>query len=274
MPGYTFYCSGANREAEYIGLSKAGINYGISLKDIHAPRLEDIITRAQDSPNIKIFVDSGAFGEVAYDKQGRRSIVAPITEDAWIQKLDIYGRVAAAYGKRAVVVAPDCVGDQRETLLRLRKYRARVLTLLQSCRVIVPLQVGTKSLLTMYQDVVNILGTTDFIVGFPCKKSATPLQELSLFLDMVSPRAIHLLGVSPCSKTWGDIRAIITGLDDPPIDINLDAVRLRALVMRTSYVGALTAKMDYYKELGYTSKDAKIASIADIKDVILKEYRR
>jgi hypothetical protein len=272
MLPYTFYCSGANREGEYIGLANVGINYGISLKDISKPRLDDIISRAQDNPSVKIFVDSGAFGEVAYDKQGKRSIVSPITDSLWSKKLDVYDRIALVYGKRAVVVAPDCVGDQKESLVRLRRHKTRVLSLLGVCQVIVPLQIGVNSLQIMYQDVIEILGTTDFIVGVPCKKSATPLRELRLFLDKASPRSIHLLGVSPCSKKWDSIRAVIQSLDTKPMYISLDAVRLRSLVMRTTYKGELTARLDYYKKLGYSPTDAMIAAIADIKDSILKEY--
>lgn len=274
MIKYDFYCSGANREGEYVGLSEAGINYGVSLKDLSRTSIEDIISRVGDHPEIRVFVDSGAFGEVSYDARGVRSVVSPITHEEWLEKFEIYNRIGAVYGKRLLAVAPDSVGDQEETLVRLSRYKREVLDLLKVCRVIVPLQVGKLSLFEMYIQVVCILGTRDFVVGFPCKKGATAKEDIIKFIRAASPRAVHLLGMSPCSKNWGDMRTELEKLDHVPTEISLDAVRLRALVMRTRETRPLTRYMDFYKSRGYSPKEAKIKSIVALRDVIIKEYPR
>lgn len=268
---YTFYCSGANRIPDYMGLAHAGINFGVSIQELNAHRLQGVIELATVFPTLKVFVDSGAFAEVQYSKQGVRSIREPITHSDWLSRLSKYEDLVSAYQDRLIVVAPDCVGDQQETLRRLRTYKPQVLNLISKCSVIVPLQVGDLSLSEMYNQVVEILGTYDFVTGIPCKKGATSIEDLAQLIYEEYPFPIHLLGVSPSSTKWPRIKAMLEGLEYPIQHLSLDAVRLRALVMRKAYLGPLTQKMDYYKGLGYSIIDAKIAAIRDLKSVILKD---
>jgi hypothetical protein len=45
----------------------------------------------------------------------------PISHAEWLRRLSIYQRLADALGNKAMIVAPDQVGNQEETLLRLRR---------------------------------------------------------------------------------------------------------------------------------------------------------
>ena len=268
---YTFYCSGANRKPDYMGLAYANINFGISIEELSKKNLQKILEIAEEFKEIKIFADSGAFAEVQYSKGGIRSIKKAITHEEWERRLSKYEVLANSYGKRLLAIAPDCVGDQTETLKRIEKYKSEILNLLNKCLVVVPLQVGEMSLFEMYEKIIEILETDNFIIGIPCKKGATSFDELKSFIKEISPKPVHLLGMSPSSSKWKVTKEMILEEEYPLENLSMDSVRLRALVMRKKYLGPLTRKMDDYKNEGNTSLEAKIKAIKDIKDIILKD---
>lgn len=268
---YTFYCSGANRKPDYMGLAYANINFGISIEELSKRNLQKILELAEEFEEIKIFADSGAFAEVQYSKGGIRSIRKEITHEEWVRRLCKYEKLAEKYGKRLMAIAPDCVGDQIVTLKRIKKYKEEILNLLDKCLVVVPLQVGEMSLFEMYEKVVEILETDDFIIGIPCKKGATSFEDLQSFIKKVKPKPIHLLGMSPSSSKWKITKEMILEEEYPLEKLSMDSVRLRALVMRKKYLGPLTRRMDVYKSEGKSALEAKIESIKDIRDIILKD---
>ena len=271
---YTFYCSGASRIPDYLGLAHAGINVGVSIQEMGDEGIQRLIALADEFPTLKVFVDSGAFAEVQYDSEGVRSIREPITHEGWVFRLSKYDEIADKYRKRLIVVAPDCVGDQEETLKRLSAYKEQILSLMSKCSVIVPLQTGGLSLSEMYYAIVAILGRSDFVTGIPCKKGATSLGDLYNLLYDIRPCPMHLLGVSPSSSKWPKIKMMLDEVSYPIDQLSMDAVRLRALVMRKTHLGVLTKKIDHYKAFGNSTLDAKILAIKDLKDIILKDVSK
>lgn len=127
------------------------------------------------------------------------------------------------------------------------------------------------SLFEMYEKIIEILETDNFIIGIPCKKGATSFDELKSFIKEINPKPVHLLGMSPSSSKWKATKEMILEEEYPLENLSMDSVRLRALVMRKKYLGPLTRKMDNYKNEGNTSLEAKIKAIKDIKDIILKD---
>lgn len=130
-----------------------------------------------------VFIDSGAFGE-------RSSNIEPNWDDVF----SVYEGLANLTEKslsRLFVVAPDKVGDQAMSLVRLHRYRDRVKSLIDmGVRVIVPYQAGELGGAALHQAVKEILGCADFIVGVPSNRDAMPVEMLSTIVH----GAYHILG--------------------------------------------------------------------------------
>src|ERR1700733_15020912 len=131
------FASGANRESEIRGFAHLGIPVGVS-----ASHLNDAAESALIELNQPVMIDSGASSEVRFTERGPDT-VAPIDENEWHRRLDVYIRLASALGGLALVVAPDKVGDQQETLARLARYHAELAIIAsQGATILLPLQVG------------------------------------------------------------------------------------------------------------------------------------
>jgi hypothetical protein len=148
-----------------------------------------------------LFIDTGAFGEV-------RGLA--ITHRDWVHKLDTVYQLASRAGPNATLlyaVAPDKVGDQAQTLARLRHYRPKVKQIQNTgAHVIVGLQPGALSLSQMHDEVDQILGG-DWLPGIPMtNRSGMTQQIFEDYLREKKPARIHLLGAGPRSqrlKKWG-----------------------------------------------------------------------
>ena len=113
-----------------------------------------------------------------------------MTRDNWSKVLGLYKRLASALGNQVWVVAPDCVGDQVETLRRLVDYRHEIAELiLMGARVMVPMQRSD------YRSQVEFAALVDEIIGkkwvpaMPCKKAATSADEVREFVGGSQARA-------------------------------------------------------------------------------------
>lgn len=180
----TYYASGSNHPGEIRGFADLGHPIGVS-----ALQLSERALRLLERVDVPLFVDSGAFGERA----GR--VFDPRT---WERVLAVYDRLARP-GVR--VVAPDKVGDQIETLARLRRHRWRLLWMRASgAELIVPLQRGAMDLLQLYDQAVALLGDDDFVVGLPGNKAALDEDDLLPLLRARRPRALHVLGMGPANQ--------------------------------------------------------------------------
>lgn len=212
----------------------------------------------------KVFVDSGAFGEVEFNAphqcSGRSQIcregrcvgqgnfpfpnaprftwvdVNPITDREWHKRLDAYERIARALGPNAFLVAPDKVGDQEETLRRLALYAGRVRRLRSmGAQIIVPLQRGRLSGAEFDRECSRLLGFSDYIRGIPSKKAAATVEEIGeLSRSLPADVRIHLLGLGPFGDRYGDV---IAAIDRAPELVFCDSVRIKALVGTKNGVG-------------------------------------
>ena len=257
------FASGVNAAGEVDGFAASGRHLGITANQLRKGLLEAI--EACVHPMLEVFVDSGAFSEVKFNKAaGRLVVVKPITDASWDARFAVYERVARAHGRRARVVAPDLVGDQDATLARLVKYAARVATIAAlGAQVIVPGQKGKLPMSEMYATACQILGLRQqAIAGIPMKKDATSiadLQELVASLPWFGAR-IHLLGLGPESKRYAEVIAAIKAIR-PNADISSDSVTVRRLVGRKNGRGggprAITKYQDEARARGENGQAVK-----------------
>jgi hypothetical protein len=140
----------------------------------------------------------------------------------------MYLRVARLLGNRLSVVAPDCVGDQTETLKRLAQYRPELHQLAElGAHVLIPLQVGRLSHEEFYAEATAVAGIS-LTPSFTMKKAATSEQDAARFLHQVKPARIHLLGMGLQNSRAPQMVAMIRKCS-PETEITMDSNRLRAV---------------------------------------------
>lgn len=257
------FSSGVNHPGEVVGLGLSGGNVGITASEIRPGLLEEIAT-FKFSYTL-FFVDSGAFSEVEFGPEGRK-VVRPITDAQWRERLALYRRMCTDLCPNQVYpVAPDCVGDQVETLRRLEAYAGEVRALVElGANVIVPCQKGAMPLSAFFRAACEKLQVSadQVIAGVPMKKDATTvadLTELCESFEHVNAR-IHLLGLGPESKRYEPAVSAIA-FACPWARITSDSVTIRRLVGRTNGRGggprALTLAQDQARAAGLTGAAVK-----------------
>jgi len=185
----------------------------------------------------RVFVDSGAFGEVRFDPTAGGLVVhRPITHEDWIERLDAYERIATALGSRCYLVAPDRVGDQQETLLRLERYADRVRRLRDlGANIIVPIQRGELDGAEFDRLCSDVLGFFDYVRGIPSKKAAASVDEIAaLSRALPADARVHLLGLGPFGDRYDEV---VEALGRPAELVSCDSVRIKALVGRDNGPG-------------------------------------
>lgn len=248
-----YFASGLSDPGEVRGVTLAGYHVGISCSELR-PRLLEEVEACVREHSVRVFVDSGAFSEVAV-VDGALVTVRPLTAADWEKRLCTYERLARSCGRNAYLVAPDKVGDQLETLARLELYapQLRALRVVHGDawfgpQLIVPVQRGALGMADFAGRACDALGLSEDegVWGIPMKKSATSLRELTLFARSCPPdAAFHLLGMGPASPRFeGAVLSILA--ECPDARITSDAVRVTALVGRGDNGAArpLTAAQD------------------------------
>jgi hypothetical protein len=224
MKQFTAYASGVNEAREIAGFALAGVPVGASSSNLREAAILALLR--SEGP---VFLDSGAFSEVRFSPQTQRmEIVNRIAPREWRRRLAIYLRLAEVLGDRLSVVAPDCVGDQDETLKRLARYHHELQQLAQlGAQVLVPLQVGTRTHEEFYAEATAVAGVP-LVPAFTMKKAATSEGDAARFLRRVQPARIHLLGMGRQNCRAPRMVAMIHGCS-PLTEISMDSNRLRAV---------------------------------------------
>ncbi|MBB6144315.1 hypothetical protein HNQ77_002267 [Silvibacterium bohemicum] len=217
------FASGANRESEIRGFALLGIPVGVS-----ASHLNDAAVSTLIEMNQPVMIDSGAFSEVRITERGPDT-VAPIDEIEWHRRLDVYMRLASALGRLAIVVAPDKVGDQQETLARLARYRKELAIIAsKGATILLPLQVGAMSHGT-FLDAAEASAGVSLTPAMPMRKAATSDVALLSFIEDARPRHVHLLGIGIGTRRAERLIEAIRYFS-PSTRITMDSNRLRAVV--------------------------------------------
>lgn len=202
----TYFASGSNAPVEIQGFARIGHPVGVSCAHLK-PAGEQALH--QLPPGLPTFVDSGAFSEADFPEDGPPVIVRPMTRAQWDHVMGVYERLARSRGSSLYVVAPDCVGDQAETLRRLRRYapvmrRVRKL----GTNIIVPVQRGVVRQAEFDRQCAAVLGFDDYIRGVPSKKKATSFAQYAAFLREARPKRVHLLGMGIRNRSFPRFAAV------------------------------------------------------------------
>lgn len=236
----TYFASGTNRAGEIRGFSDIGHPIGVEVREMLG---REQATEELLNAKVPVFVDSGAFHEVAETPDGLVT-VAPIDDAEWRRRLEFYQLVAERLGGQATLVAPDKIADPMETLARMRRYRDQVQRLAATgAKVLVVLQ-GADKVAFWHQALEALgLGPEHVTPAMPMKKNPTPPAEILRFVREVKPRGIHLLGLG---ATQARARKIALALDQVTqqagildFDLSLDSGRIRANVGTTPKPGPL-----------------------------------
>lgn len=220
--GVRVFASGANREPEILAFDRLGIPVGVSVNHLNQAAIAALIELRHP-----VMIDSGAFSEVAFTAQGPK-VLASITDQEWRRRLSIYLQLALALRDKAMLVAPDRVGDQEETLNRLRAYRTELVAISATgASLLLPLQIGTMSHAEFFA-AAQLAAGVPLTPAMPMRKAATSAEDLLSFVGEFKPRHIHLLGIGiENSRAKGLVEAI--RYFSPGTTISMDSNRLRAV---------------------------------------------
>lgn len=230
------FASGVNHPGEVRGLAMSGRHVGITFGEIRTGLLTELALFAGGL--FEVFVDSGAFSEVTFNKATMRlEIVREITHGGWLERFELYQWAGETFGRRVRVVAPDCVGDQDRTLARLQRYASNVAAIAATrAQIIVPVQKGALPMSAMFARACAILNLAETpIAGIPMKKDATSLADLAELLESLPwyGARLHLLGIGPESRKYAAAIRLIRRVR-PNAIVTTDSVTVRRLVGRTN----------------------------------------
>ena len=180
---FNVYRSGASSKADAIGIVNAGVPLGITVMDSSSNVLDIAAEYASRGGNV--FVDSGAFRLVRTG--GTIDYAAVISRYRYLME-------RTQQPSNLLLVAPDVVGDQKQSIEMLSNWLVPVRQLIDSgAKVMVPLQKGAIQL-EIYWRKVSASLDREFVVGLPSNAAAIPENEVISFLKAVRPAAVHFLG--------------------------------------------------------------------------------
>jgi hypothetical protein len=245
--GVCYFASGSNHPGEILALADARVNVGIAVHELRHRTIEALAEAALAWPQLRVFVDSGAFSEVTFPS-GVPTVSRPITAREWRRRLAIYLKLAKTHRQQLYVVAPDCIAHQDETLYRMSAYAELVNEIAAwGANILVPMQRGELESGEFWALAVEALGVPveQLIPAVPMKKDATSDGDFELFLDQVNPYRVHLLGLGPKSRRFESVLAMC---EDAEVEVLCDSVLVTSLVGRTNGSGggprALTEALD------------------------------
>lgn len=232
--GVIDFASGSNHAGEIRGLFEAKHAIGLAAPEVNAAAERELVRLA--GTGRPVFIDSGAFSEVAFGPNGPVD-VRPLTDDDWHDRLSLYERLARTLGRQLYVVAPDKVGDQQATLARMSRYRHEIEQIkMFGAHILAPIQKGSMSMADFDRAVEATLGHGDYVRAIPMKKDATTLDDLVAFLQERRPRRVHLLGLGSASRSADAVlKAVKTAV--PGIVITMDSNKIVAKAGRTGGKG-------------------------------------
>ncbi len=227
----TYFASGSNHEGEIKGFASIGTNVGVAADHLSAGAVEALEGLA--GSGIRVFVDSGAFGEIAGFGPAGPIVKRAITHEEWTERLDLALRIGRALGPAASIVAPDRVGCQMTTLARLEAHARRVQAIAATgAEILVPVQKGAVTMAAFFGACCATLGRGVVAVpAIPLKKDATTTAELRAFLAAAKPSRVHLLGLGPKSGRFAEVMAAFADLA-PACAVSCDSVAITANVGR------------------------------------------
>lgn len=250
--GATYFASGSNDPGEIRGMARSGQHVGVAVPAVSAKGMAAL--KALRGLDIRVFADSGAFGEV--EKGFPFATKKAITHEEWVKRLGKYKELAQELGSQLYVVAPDRVARQTLTLERLKTYAKEMRELRAlGANIIVPLQRAfgpdgeTMSTAQFFAEAKKALGMDDIIAGIPSKKAASTVEDIAAFVAEARPERVHLLGLGT-KAAGGRFEKVINAIANasPETKVFADSVMLAS--MKVTGRGSFTDMKNEYKRLG------------------------
>lgn len=256
--GVQVFASGANRLAEIRGFARLGIPVGVSVNHLNEAAVSELIDLQQP-----VMIDSGAFSEVAFGPEGAQ-VVSQITDHEWRRRLGLYLRLASSLHTRAMLVVPDQVGNQDETLRRLRRYRTEIGAIATTgATLLLPLQVGPMSH-TQFLRAAELAAGIPLVPAMPMRKATTSATALIEFVQENRPQHIHLLGMGIDNHRATKILRLIQHFS-PGTAISLDSNRIRAVTGDSRPLTLLEAELRAAEpESLYGEVDSRVLDLAGV----------
>ncbi len=221
------FASGSSAIGDMRGFSRILYPFGVTASDLRPNALAELVSFAHLP--IRVFVDSGAFSEVEMCPRGP-TVVRPIEPAEWVRRLRTARIIAAAFAGKAVIVAPDQVGSQQETLLRLERHADAIRGIRATgALIVVPIQCGKLSPWAFDDAAKTILGFDDFARGLPGNKAAMSTNDVTELVRRARPGSVHVLGMGPHNQRF---RELIHACREasPSIEISCDSNLIAAHV--------------------------------------------
>ena len=192
MAGWTYYASGSNEGGQMVGFASVGQPFGVAVDVVGSEsRMGALEHVAGNFPEARIFVDNGAFSDF---QKGREA-----SDEAWRERLSRMVELAHLYGGRMLAIAPDKIGDQRETLRRLAAYREYLQTMEGlGATVAIPVQEGALPRALFATEAISAAGLRRPALSVPMKAAPATLDEiLAIVRAQPAVDRVHLLGLGP-----------------------------------------------------------------------------
>ena len=235
------YASGMTRPGDLKAAIESSKGAGVVATELTPTTINQIVEAVKKGK--EIFVDSGAFSAF---KAAMKAGKANATKADFDKVFDKYAQLVlkiigagATYAQRGLVqlVAPDVVGDQRQSLDLLREHADTVKQWInEGFEVIVPFQSGELSQSELYDEVTDILGTNEFVVGIPSNAKAMSTAEFRELLTAHKPERIHVLGAVKSGRMQERMKVIrqayANELEMPGVTADANLVRAKADQLR------------------------------------------
>lgn len=263
------FASGMSRAKDFNAAVHADHGVGVEVGQLSDQAMRELAKRAVEN-HAQLFVDSGAFSVF---KRGLKveeggAPVAGLDFDAILGSYDkLLGYIqdandAEEHVTPPLVVMPDLVGDQAGSLNLITQHRDWIRSACEfnTCRPIIPLQRGERTIAEAYDDVVRILGTDKFVCGIPSNAAAISGEEFTEFLRSRKPKAVHILGALHDSRLTPRLEQIVASGQAGAIDVSADANVLRSQIIERGVSGPARADR-IVEKLGVRSRADELEQV-------------
>jgi hypothetical protein len=246
------YMSGMSRPADFHAALASGCGVGVEALELSRPMIQHIADTIAQGKHV--FVDSGAFNQ---HKRIMRGIDAAALdfEQVFTRYLSISDAikeqdVSFMDAARLMLVMPDSVGDQIQTLELLERYQDRIMELAwRGHEIIVPFQSGPIPQASAFARTKALFQSEPFVVGLPTNAKALSDQDTWELLDAGQPERIHILGAITSERFHKRMTTIRHVYRDDVPGITADACALRSQLDKVKGQPQ-SVRMDFIRSLG------------------------
>jgi hypothetical protein len=263
LPEVQPFASGLSRVHDFSHAAWAGHGIGVVAGELSRNAIS-ALAEVLVTYRVPLFADSGAYGAF------RSGQLAALDHGSVLARYDVIleavhdANCSEERLQPALLVMPDAPCDQTASLRLLAANRGYVQTLLKFpglARPIIPVHSGRRPLSRVYQDLVDVLGRDDFIVGVPSAAAALTPQAAEELFTGARPKHVHILGaLSP--RRLAPRLSELARSGHRPLTLSADANLLRSKIIRRGQ-GAAARASDIAAVLGRRQRLDELANYTE-----------